>query len=90
MSQVTFMDPADKRAALVELTRLEAQLSALKLRVMAASDDVALAEGARDVAALVAHHTRSDYGAQPARPGAGRGAGPALARCGRRAWVPAT
>ena len=50
--QVTFMDPAEKRAALLELTRLEAQLSALKLRVMAVSDDVALAEGARDVAAL--------------------------------------
>ena len=61
--QVTFMAPADKRTALLELTRLEAQLSALKLRVMAVSDDVALAEGARDVAALVAHHTRSDFGA---------------------------
>ena len=46
-----------------ELTRLEAQLSALKLRVMAVADDVALAEGARDVAALLAHHTRGDYGA---------------------------
>ena len=57
------MDPADKRSALLELTRLEAQLSALKLRVMAVSDDVALAEGARDVAALVTHHTRGDFGA---------------------------
>ncbi len=47
----------------MELARLEAQLSALKLRVMAVSDDVALAEGARDVAALMAHHTRGDYGA---------------------------
>ena len=47
--QVTFMEPAEKRAALLALTRLEAQLSALKLRVMAVSDDVALAEGARDV-----------------------------------------
>ena len=55
--------PADKRTALLGLTRLEAQLSALKLRVMAVSDDVALAEGARDVAALVTHHTRSDFGA---------------------------
>ena len=33
--QVVFMDPDDKRSALVELARLEAQLSALKLRVMA-------------------------------------------------------
>src|SRR4029450_1262392 len=33
---VTFMSPADKRTALLGLTRLEAQLSALRLRVMAA------------------------------------------------------
>ena len=51
--QVVFMDPADKRTALLRLARLDAQLTALRLRLMAASDDVALAEGARDVAALV-------------------------------------
>ena len=55
--------PLTSGARWCELTRLEAQLSALKLRVMAVSDDVALAEGARDVAALVAHHSRGDYGA---------------------------
>ena len=60
--QVVFMDLAEKRSALLRLVRLEAQVSALKLRVMAASDDVAVAEGARDVAALVAHHARGDYG----------------------------
>ena len=60
---VTFMAPSDKRAALVELIRLEARLSALKMRVMAVADDVALAEGARDVAALMTHETRGDYGA---------------------------
>ena len=48
------MDPADKRSALLRLARLEARLTALRLRLMAASDDVALAEGARDVAALMA------------------------------------
>ena len=58
--------PADKRTALVELTRLEAQLSALKLRVMAVSDDVALAEGARDVAALLTHHTPRRLRREPA------------------------
>ena len=62
----------------MELTRLEAQLSALKLRVMAVADDVALAEGARDVAALMAHHTPRRLRREPARPGARRGAGPAL------------
>ena len=46
-----------------ELTRLEAQLSALKLRVMAVADDVALAEGARDVGALLTHETHTDFGA---------------------------
>ena len=55
------MDPADKRTALVELTRLEAQLSALKLRVLAVADDVALAEGARDIGALLTHETRTDF-----------------------------
>ena len=57
---VTFMEPADKRVALLALIRLEAQLTALKLRVMAVSDDVALAEGARDVGALMTHETRTD------------------------------
>jgi len=61
--QVVFMDPGDKRSALLRLARLEARLTAMRLRLMAASDDVALAKGARDVAALVAHHTRGDYGA---------------------------
>ncbi len=60
--QAVFMAPADKRTALVELVRVEAQVAGLRLRVMAASDDVALDEGARDVAALVTHHTRTDPG----------------------------
>ena len=33
--EVMFMAPADKKTALLELTRVEAQLSALKLRLMA-------------------------------------------------------
>jgi hypothetical protein len=61
--QVTFMRPADKKAALLALTRLETQVAALRLRVMAVSDDVALAEGARDVAALLAHDTLGDANA---------------------------
>ncbi len=61
-AQVTFMDAADRRNALLELTRLEAQVVALRLRLMVASDDVALDEGARDVAALITHHTRTDAG----------------------------
>ncbi len=60
--ETIFMAPSDKKTALLELTRVEAQVAALKLRVMAVADDVALDEGARDVAALVTHHTRTDAG----------------------------
>ncbi len=59
---VEFMRPEDKQAALLRMTRLESQLSSLRLRLMAASDDVARDQGARDVAALVTHHTRTDAG----------------------------
>lgn len=61
--ELTFMRPEDKRAALLRLTRVEAQLASVRLRLMAVSDDVAQAQGARDVAALVTHHTRTDAGA---------------------------
>ena len=61
--QVVFMDLADKRTALLRLARLDSRLTALRLRLMAVADDVALAEGARDVAALLSHETRGDFGA---------------------------
>ena len=61
--QVMFMEPGEKRAALLRLTRLDAQLAGLRLRVMAACDDVAVAEGARDVAALLTEHTLTEGGA---------------------------
>jgi hypothetical protein len=57
-----FMDARDRREALLRLARLETQLAGLKLRLLAACDDVALAEGSRDVAALVTHHLRTDAG----------------------------
>ena len=63
--EVAFMRPEDKRAALLQLARVDAQLAALRLRVMAASDDVALDEGARDVAALA-------HPPHPQRPAADR------------------
>jgi hypothetical protein len=59
---VAFMAPPEKRAALVGLSAIEAQVAALRLRLMAAGDDVALEEGARDIAALLTHHTRTDGG----------------------------
>ena len=60
---VVFLAPGEKREALVAVVRVEAQVAALRLRLMAASEDLAVAEGARDVAALVTHHTRTDAGA---------------------------
>jgi hypothetical protein len=61
-SEPAFMEARDRREALLRLARLETRLAGLKLRLLAACDDVALAEGARDVAALVTHHLRTDAG----------------------------
>ncbi|KAA1423149.1 DUF222 domain-containing protein, partial [Nocardioides antri] len=54
------MSPADKRAALLALPPAEGRLAELRLRVMAASADVADADGARDVAAWLASRTQAD------------------------------
>ncbi|MEO5653127.1 MAG: DUF222 domain-containing protein, partial [Marmoricola sp.] len=58
-----FLGAEAKGALLLRLARLETRLVAVRLRVMAVCDEVALAEGARDVAALVTHHTRTEAGA---------------------------
>lgn len=58
--QPVFMTTADKESALVELTRAEAQVAELKARILAASDDIATAHGAHDVAAWLAHATQAD------------------------------
>jgi len=57
-----FMGVEEQREALLELARLEAQLAELRLRVMAASGQVAVDDGARDVAAWLAHRARLDRG----------------------------
>ncbi len=59
-TQPVFMTVAEKETALVELGRIEAQVAELKARILAASDDVADAHGARDVAAWLAHVTQAD------------------------------
>lgn len=61
----TFMTAAEKEQALVELHRARAQVDAWQLRLLAASDDVADAHGARDAAAWLSAETRTDY--RPAR-----------------------
>jgi hypothetical protein len=53
-----FMRTVDKAKALVEFARLETQLAAWRLRMMATADDVAEETGARDVAAWLAHQTQ--------------------------------
>ena len=65
-SDPTYLSVADKRAALVELSRAGEQLQALVLRVMAASDDVPAKDGARSVAAWLDHTLHTGY-ADPAR-----------------------
>lgn len=55
-----FLEVRTKREALVSLSRLEDQLHALWLRVIAASDDVADLEGHRDVASWLTHRTHHD------------------------------
>jgi hypothetical protein len=55
-----FMTTDDKAAALLELATVSAQLDALRLRLMAASGDVAERDAARDVASWLAHRTRAD------------------------------
>ena len=62
-TEVAYMSPADRRAALLQLVRVEARAASLRLRLLRASDDLARDEGARDVAALVTHHARTDGGA---------------------------
>ncbi len=59
-SNPVFLDAAAKRSLLVRLARLEARLTAVRLRTMAVADDVATAEGARDIAALLTCQTRGD------------------------------
>src|SRR3954470_16054642 len=58
--QPVYLSTSEKGAALRELTALAARVSALRLRVMAAADDVAEVEGARDIAAWVSHATLAE------------------------------
>ncbi|MDZ5622464.1 DUF222 domain-containing protein [Nocardioides sp. HM23] len=58
--QPTFMTPAQKQAAVLELDALEASLAELRLRVLATASDAADLAGARDVGAWTAQLTRAD------------------------------
>jgi len=57
---VELMGTADKRAALEELAEATARLDYLRLQLIGDSSDVADADGARDVAAWLTTHTRTD------------------------------
>ena len=58
------MTPAEQRAALVDLTRAEARMAELRLRVLAAGDrnDIAAASAATSTGAWLAQHTRQTRG----------------------------
>jgi hypothetical protein len=57
-----FLTTAEKQVVLVGLDRVASQLEELRLRVMAVADDVAVDEGARDVAAWLTQRARADRG----------------------------
>ena len=57
---VELMSAGDKAAALVSVSATADQLEALRLRLLAASDDVAAESGARDAGAWLAHEIRGD------------------------------
>ena len=56
------MTTEQKQSALVELTRLSSRMESLKLRVLAAADDIAVETGARSTAAWLADTTRDAHG----------------------------
>ncbi|TYL45201.1 DUF222 domain-containing protein [Nocardioides sp. BGMRC 2183] len=62
-AQPGFLSQGERERLLTELVALEAQVTELRMRTMAASGDVASAHGARDVAGWVALQT----GTEPAR-----------------------
>jgi hypothetical protein len=57
-----FMSAREKRDALLELSRVAGQLAELRLRVLAAAEDVGEETAARDAAAWLAHAARLDRG----------------------------
>ncbi len=59
-SNPVFLRTAEKKALLVELTRVEARLAAVRMQLMVVADDAAADEGARDIASLLTHETRGD------------------------------
>src|SRR5262245_26242553 len=68
LDEVADVDPIylrtrDKMAALAACTRLEARLAAMKGRVLAVGDDIAVETGARSTAAWLATETRDSHGA---------------------------
>lgn len=58
-----FLSPAEKASALVDLSRLEAQVLELRLRVLAEASELAEATGERDAAAWLAPHLHAEYAA---------------------------
>lgn len=57
----TFMTTSEKAEALRALVAVESRLVELRLRVMAAADDVAADTGARDLASWMAAQTRASF-----------------------------
>ena len=86
-SNPVFLDPAAKRDLLLRLARAESRLAAVRLQTMAVCDDLAAAEGARDVAAWLTQHTRGDGSTCRRDLALAQGLDRRWARVGPR-WVP--
>ncbi|WP_418062625.1 DUF222 domain-containing protein [Pimelobacter simplex] len=59
-TQPAYMSTLEKQTALVELAKAEAQVTELRLRVLAASGEVGDQSGARNAAAWLSHETRAE------------------------------
>ena len=71
----TFMSTDDKAAALRGLTRVEAQVVELRLRVLADAGDLAVSTAAKDAAGWLAKGDPHPVRRRPCRPGVGGRAG---------------
>ncbi|WP_322936950.1 DUF222 domain-containing protein [Nocardioides bizhenqiangii] len=60
-AQPVYLSPAEKKAAVTTLARLEAMTAELKLRVVATAEDAACLALARDTGAWLASVTKADF-----------------------------
>ncbi len=88
--QPVFMTTSDKAETLRQLVAVASELAELRFRTIAASTDVAEEHGARDVAAWLAHETRTDTRTTRADQHLAAAPRPTLGQGRSRAWPTGT